>query len=64
VLSASVAASAAADADALSTAFLAGGPGLAERYCGAHPGTLALLTLEEDPARPRRFGHCPGIAIV
>jgi thiamine biosynthesis lipoprotein len=63
VLSASVGAPAAADADALSTAFLVGGPALAERYCDAHPGTLALLTLEADPVRPARFGHCPGIAI-
>jgi thiamine biosynthesis lipoprotein len=64
VLSASVASAAAADADALSTAFLVGGPALAQRYCDAHPGTLALLTLEADPSRLARFGQCGAIAIV
>src|SRR5262249_35045213 len=49
VLGASVVTATAADADALSTAFLIGGPDLARRYCDAHPGTLALLVLD-DPA--------------
>ncbi|HKC12790.1 MAG TPA: FAD:protein FMN transferase [Vicinamibacteria bacterium] len=61
VLSASAAAPSAADADALSTAFLVGGPGLAERYCAAHPGTLAVLVLEAEPARPLFFGRCEGL---
>jgi FAD:protein FMN transferase len=63
VLSASAAAPSAADADALSTAFLVGGPGLAERYCAAHPGTLALLMLEAEPARPLVFGRCDGLRL-
>ncbi len=46
VIAASVIASTAADADALSTAFLIGGCDLARRYCDAHPGTLAVLLLE------------------
>jgi thiamine biosynthesis lipoprotein len=61
VLSASAAAPSAADADALSTAFLVGGPALAERYCAAHPGTLALLVVEAEPARPLLFGRCEGL---
>ena len=46
VLSASVIASSAAHADALSTAFLIGGVELAERYCARHSNVLALITLE------------------
>jgi thiamine biosynthesis lipoprotein len=63
VLSASAATPSAADADALSTAFLVGGPSLAERYCQAHPGTLALLLLEAEPTRPLLFGACPGFEV-
>lgn len=37
----------AADADALSTAFLIGGPELARRYCDRRPGTLAIFVLDE-----------------
>jgi thiamine biosynthesis lipoprotein len=58
VLSASVVAPSAAVADALSTAFLVGGPALAERYCAAHPGVLVLLTLEDQP-EPRVVGSSP-----
>ena len=64
VLSASAAAPSAADADALSTAFLVGGPDLAERYCAAHPGTLAVLVPEAEPARPLFFGRCEGVELV
>jgi FAD:protein FMN transferase len=63
VLSVTVAAADAASADALSTAFLVGGPALAERYCAAHAGTLAFVTLEAEPARPLRFGSCPGLEL-
>ena len=56
VLSASVVAPSAAEADALSTAFLIGGPELAEAGCAARPGTAALLVPESDPARVLRFG--------
>ena len=49
ILSASVVCDSAADADALSTAFLVGGPALAQAYCARHPGVLALLTRDDDP---------------
>lgn len=63
VLSASVVAPEATPADALSTAFLVGGPELAERYCAANPGTLAILTLEADPAQRLLFGSCAGVRL-
>jgi thiamine biosynthesis lipoprotein len=63
VLSASVAVAEAALADALSTAFLVAGPELAERYCAAHPGTLAVLTLEGEPERRLEFGACAGVRL-
>ena len=49
VRSASVVAEDATSADALATAFLIGGPSLAREYCGGHPGTLALMVLEDEP---------------
>jgi FAD:protein FMN transferase len=64
VLSASVAGRDAAAADALSTAFLIGGPELAERYCAQNPGTLAMLTLEAEPARRWRYGACAGVTVA
>jgi FAD:protein FMN transferase len=64
VLSVSVAADEAAEADALATAFLVGGADLAERYCAAHPRTLALVTEESDPGRLRVFGEHPGATIL
>jgi FAD:protein FMN transferase len=60
VLSASVISSEPARADALSTAFLVGGPELARRYCEEHPGTLALVTSDDGSERPQVFGQCPG----
>jgi thiamine biosynthesis lipoprotein len=62
VLSASVIASSAATADALSTAFLVGGPELAARYCTTHPGIVALIT-PEGHDRPLRFGRHPGALV-
>jgi thiamine biosynthesis lipoprotein len=47
LLAASVVTGDAANADALSTAFLIGGPELARRYCDAHPGTLAILVHQD-----------------
>ena len=47
-LSATVICASAADADALSTAFLIGGPLLAQRYCDRHPEVLVLLTPDDD----------------
>ena len=67
VLSASVIASSAASADALSTAFLIGGPDLAERYCASHPGVLAIITADSSPQnerpRPLVLGSCPGASV-
>ena len=63
VLSATVVTASAADADALSTAFLVAGPSLAESYCADHPGTLALLVLEAEPDRPRVFGSHEGATL-
>jgi thiamine biosynthesis lipoprotein len=63
VLSASVAAPRAAVADALATAFLIGGPALAERYCAGHPGVLALLTPEDQPERLLVYGSNAGVEV-
>jgi thiamine biosynthesis lipoprotein len=63
VLSATVIAAQAAVADALSTAFLVGGPDLASRYCSQHPDTLALITLDDGSDRPRIFGACAGAVV-
>jgi FAD:protein FMN transferase len=56
VRSASVVTTSAADADALSTAFLVGGVSLARRYCASHPDVLAIVT--PDEGRPQVFGDC------
>ncbi|HWP43599.1 MAG TPA: FAD:protein FMN transferase [Blastocatellia bacterium] len=50
-----VVARSAALADALATAFYVGGPLLAERYCSAHPGVLAIM-LESESDSPVLFG--------
>lgn len=69
VLSASVIAKDAAAADALSTAFLVGGPELAARYCDQHAETMAVLTLEgnephaESGPVPRVFGRSTGATL-
>jgi thiamine biosynthesis lipoprotein len=63
VLSASVVASDAARADALSTAFLIGGTALAERYCAAHRDVLALVTPDDGGGRPIVIGSHPGARI-
>jgi thiamine biosynthesis lipoprotein len=54
VRSASVVTASAADADALSTAFLVGGLGLAKRYCASHSDVLAIVT--PDKGAPHVFG--------
>jgi FAD:protein FMN transferase len=64
VLSASVVAADGATADALSTAFFVGGCELAASYCAAHPGTLALLTLDDEDQTTRRFGHYAGCDVT
>ena len=63
VLSASVVARDAESADALSTAFLAGGVDLARRYCLNHPRTLALITPDDGSARTHVFGACAGARV-
>jgi len=60
VLSATVVTRSAAEADALSTAFLVAGPELAETYCREQPGTLALLVPEDEPGKRLVFGSCEG----
>jgi len=57
VLSASVVCASAADADALSTAFLVGGPELARNYCDRHPSVLALITPDDGSGRTFVIGH-------
>ncbi len=63
VLSATVVASSAAVADALSTAFLVGGVELAERYCAEHPGVLALVTPDDGSEAPLIFGKSAGASV-
>ncbi|HET7218878.1 MAG TPA: FAD:protein FMN transferase [Vicinamibacterales bacterium] len=62
VESASVIASSAAVADALSTAFLVGGVALASAYCAEHANVMAILT-EEGAHMPRVFGQHPGARV-
>jgi len=63
VRSASVVTTEAAVADALSTAFLVGGPELAASFCAARPGTMALLVLDEAPREIRVFGKRDGVTV-
>lgn len=60
LLSVSVITRDAGDADALATAFFVGGLDLARAYCAAHPGTLAIVTEEDDPRRPHVIGRYDG----
>jgi thiamine biosynthesis lipoprotein len=61
--SASVVASEAAVADALSTAFLVAGPALAASVCAARPGTLALLVLDARPDELVALGGREGVEL-
>jgi FAD:protein FMN transferase len=63
VRSASVVAAEAAVADALSTAFLVGGPSLAGPFCAARTGTMALLVLDAEPREIRVFGKREGTTV-
>jgi thiamine biosynthesis lipoprotein len=63
VLSASVVAPSAAEADALSTAFLVAGPELAAGYCAARAGVMALLVPESDVAAVLTFGTSEGAEV-
>jgi thiamine biosynthesis lipoprotein len=63
VRSASVVTTEAAVADALSTAFLVGGPALAGPFCAARPGTMALLVLDAEPREILLFGTRDGVSV-
>jgi FAD:protein FMN transferase len=63
VLSATVVCPSAADGDALSTAFLVGGPILADRYCRQHPNVLALVTPDDESGRTFVIGQCSGAEV-
>jgi thiamine biosynthesis lipoprotein len=63
ILSASVIASNAASADALSTAFLIGGVDLARRYCAAHDRVIAIVTPDDGARSPVMFGSHPGVQV-
>jgi FAD:protein FMN transferase len=60
VCSATVVTSDATTADALSTAFVVGGPELARSYCDEHAGTLAILTMNDAARSTRVFGGFAG----
>jgi thiamine biosynthesis lipoprotein ApbE len=53
----------AAVADALSTAFLIGGPALVQQYCDAYPDVLAVLVLDEPGERTEVFGRYNGATL-
>ena len=63
VLGASVITKDAASADALSAAFLTGGPDLARDYCATHADTLAILALGRPAERTEVFGRCAGATL-
>ena len=63
VRSASVVTSEAAVADALSTAFLVGGPSLASSFCAARAGTMALLVLDGRPREILVVGKRDGVTV-
>jgi len=62
VASATVIASTAAVADALSTAFLIGGVELADRYCAQHPDVVVLIT-EDGGSGPIVLGRHPNARV-
>jgi thiamine biosynthesis lipoprotein len=63
-VSATVVASDAATADALSTAFFVGGAELARRYCAEHDNVLAIITPEGGLTRPTVIGRHRGARIL
>ncbi len=63
VLSATVIGQSAADADALSTAFLVAGPSLADRYCQRHSDILVLITPDDDSGRTFTLGRHRGAEV-
>ena len=63
ILSATVACDSAADADALSTAFLVAGPELADRFCREHANVLALITPDDDSSTTFVIGSQRGTQV-
>ena len=63
-VSATVVASDAATADALSTAFLVGGAELARQYCAEHQDVLAIITPEQGSKYPIVIGQHPGARVL
>jgi thiamine biosynthesis lipoprotein len=63
VRSASAVAPESAVADALWAAFLVGGPALAETFCAARPGTMALLVTEARPRQVQILGGREGVTV-
>jgi len=61
---ATVATADATTADALSAAFVVGGPALASSYCAQHPGVLAVLTMSDAAATTHVFGSCSGAMLA
>ena len=61
---ATVATADATTADALSAAFVVGGPALAASYCALHPGVLAVLTMNDAAATTHVFGSCTGATLA
>jgi thiamine biosynthesis lipoprotein len=53
----------AATADALATAFLVGGSAVARPFCDRHPGTLALLLLDDAPDAVQVIGAREGVSL-
>ncbi len=63
VLGASVITRDAATADALSTAFMIGGPDLARDYCARHDETMAVLVLDRRGEPAEVIGRCSGATL-
>ena len=63
IVSATVVTSNAADADALATAFLVGGETVARHYCEQRPGTLALLTRDDESSATSMIGGYDGVDV-
>jgi thiamine biosynthesis lipoprotein len=62
-LAATVVTTDAATADALSTAFLIGGPALAHAYCSMHPNTMTILVVDDPQAPVQVFGRYEGAVL-
>lgn len=63
VVSVTVLADSATQADALATAFFVGGTKLAERYCSLRPGVVAIMLLESDLSRPIIIGSSDQVEV-